>query len=53
MLQTNYIRGDWIVGTADTPMDPNVKFSKDDGLLFDNPGGYRRLVEEYAARTWD
>lgn len=25
-------------------MDPNVKFSKDDGLLFDNPGRYRRLV---------
>lgn len=24
MLHTNYIRGDWIVGTADTPMDPNV-----------------------------
>lgn len=25
-------------------MDPNVKFSKDDCLLFDNPGRYRRLV---------
>jgi len=25
-------------------MDPTLKFSKDDGLLFENPERYRRLV---------
>ena len=30
--------------TRKTPMDPNVKFSQDEGDLLDDPSMYRRMI---------
>ena len=37
--------------SSETPMDPNIKFNKDDGELLHDPGRYRRLVGKFIYLT--
>lgn len=37
--------------SSETPMDPNIKFNRDDGELLHDPGRYRRLVGKFIYLT--